>query len=51
VLNRCYAKVNEMAPVMKRLREAKQTPKQAQEAGTLSDAEMKNIEEMNDLVS
>jgi acyl-CoA dehydrogenase len=51
VLNRCYAKVNEMAPVMKRLREAKQTPQQAQEAGTLSDAEMKDIQEMDDLVS
>ena len=51
VLNRCYAKVNEMAPVMKRLREAKKTPQQAQVAGILSDAEMKDIEEMNDLVS
>ncbi len=51
VLNRCYAKVTEMAPLMKRLREAKKTPQQAQEAGTLSDAEMKDIQEMNDLVS
>lgn len=50
-LNRCYAKVIEMAPVMNRLRKANKTPQQAQDAGMLSDAEMKDIEEMNDLVS
>ena len=51
VLNQCYAKVIEMAPVMKRLREAKKTPTEALEAGILSDAEMKDIREMNDLVA
>ncbi len=50
-LNRCYAKVTQMEPTMKRLREAEKTPKEALEAGILSDAEIKNIQEMNDLVS
>lgn len=51
VLNRCYAKVVEMAPIMKRLRETEKTPQQALEAGILSEAEMKDIDKMNDLVS
>jgi acyl-CoA dehydrogenase len=51
VLNRCYAKVTEMEPVMKRLREAWTTPQQALEAGILSAAEMTQIEEMNALIA
>ena len=51
VLNRCYAKVTQMEPVMKRLRDAKKTPKEALAAGILSDTEMNNIAEMNDLVA
>jgi acyl-CoA dehydrogenase len=50
VLNICYAKVNEMAPVMKRLRDASKTPQEALAGGILSDAEMAGIEEMNALV-
>ncbi|RKF17006.1 acyl-CoA dehydrogenase [Roseovarius spongiae] len=50
-LNRCFAKVVEMAPVMKRLREARKSPQEALEAGLLSDAEMTRIEEMNALVA
>ncbi|MDD9726957.1 acyl-CoA dehydrogenase [Roseovarius sp. SK2] len=50
VLNECYAKVTQMAPVMKRLRDAKKTPQEALEAGILSDAEMADIEEMSRLV-
>ncbi|MCX7561234.1 acyl-CoA dehydrogenase [Sulfitobacter sp. F26204] len=51
LLNRCYAKVTAMEPVTKRLRDAKKTPQQALEAGILSDAEMKDINEMNELIS
>lgn len=51
VLNRCYAKVAQMEPVMKRLRAARKTPAEALAAGILSDAEMKDIQEMDDLVS
>lgn len=51
VLNRCYAKVVELAPIMKRLRETEKTPQQALEVGILSEAEMKDIDKMNDLVS
>jgi acyl-CoA dehydrogenase len=51
VLNRCYAKVTEMAPTMKRLRESDKTPQEALQAGILSEAEMEDIEKMNDLVS
>ena len=51
LLNRCYDKVNEMAPVMKRLREAKKTPQEALEAGILSDAELLEVEEMKALVA
>ena len=40
LLNACYAKVIEMAPVMKRLRDARKTPQEALEAGIVSDAEM-----------
>ncbi|KIN70568.1 Acyl-CoA dehydrogenase [Sulfitobacter noctilucae] len=50
VLNECYAKVTEMAPVMKRLREAKMTPQQALEAGILSNTEMADIKTMQKLV-
>lgn len=51
VLNECFAKVTQLAPLMKRLREGGKTPQEALEAGILSDAEMTNIEEMNRLVS
>ena len=51
VLNRCYAKVTEMAPVMKRLRDADKTPAEALQAGILSATEMSDIAEMNDLVA
>lgn len=50
-LNQCYAKVVEMEPVLKRLREAKKTPQEALEAGLLDDAEWANLNEMNELVS
>ncbi len=50
-LNTCYAKVVELAPIMKRLRDAKQTPQQARDAGTLTKGEWEQIEEMNALVS
>ena len=51
LLNDCYAKVNEMAPVMKRLRDARKTPQEGLDAGIVSDAEMKDITEMSDLVA
>ncbi|HBB83071.1 MAG TPA: acyl-CoA dehydrogenase [Sulfitobacter sp.] len=51
LLNRCYAKVIEMEPVMKRLRDAKKTPTEAQQAGILSDSEMADLTAMNELVS
>ncbi|MFP7571675.1 acyl-CoA dehydrogenase [Marivita sp. S2033] len=51
VLKECYAKVVEMAPVMKRLREARKTPDDAREAGILSDAEWRDIKKMNELVA
>lgn len=50
VLNECYAKVVEMAPVMKRLRDAGKTPQEARDAGILSDAEMIDIQTMRKLV-
>jgi len=50
ILNECYAKVVEMAPVMKRLREARKSPQDALEAGILSDAEMADVSAMQDLV-
>lgn len=50
VLDECYAKVIEMAPVMKRLREAGKTPEEALEAGILGEAEMAEIEEMSRMV-
>ncbi|MDR6266976.1 acyl-CoA dehydrogenase [Roseobacter sp. N2S] len=50
VLNSCYAKVVEMAPVMKRLRDAGKTPQQALTAGILSDAELSEIHAMQTLV-
>ena len=51
LLNRCYVKVVEMEPVMKRLRDAKKTPLEAREAGLISDAEMTKLAALNDLVS
>ncbi len=51
VLNDCYAKVIEHAPVMKRLRDARKTPQEGLEAGILSAAEMAEIDEMDDLVA
>ncbi len=51
VLNTCYAKVVELAPVMKRLRDAGKTPQQGLEAGILSEAEMVMIDEMNRLTA
>ncbi|WP_322867971.1 acyl-CoA dehydrogenase [Aquicoccus sp. G2-2] len=51
LLNRCYGKVIEMAPVMKRLREAKKAPQEALNAGILSDAELSDINDMNALVA
>ncbi len=50
VLNDCYAKVIDMAPVMKRLRDAKKSPEEALEAGLLDDAEWANLKEMKSLV-
>lgn len=50
VLNQCYAKVVEMAPVMKRLRDARKTPQEALEAGILSEAELAEIAAMQALV-
>jgi acyl-CoA dehydrogenase len=50
VLNQCYAKVIEMVPVMKRLREERKTPEEALEAGLLDDAEWANLNEMKALV-
>ncbi|WP_299558900.1 acyl-CoA dehydrogenase [uncultured Sulfitobacter sp.] len=50
VLNECYAKVIELAPVMKRLRDARKTPQQALKSGILSDAEMAEISTMQKLV-
>lgn len=50
VLNECYAKVVEMAPVMKRLRDARKTPQDALEAGILSEAELAEIAAMQALV-
>lgn len=50
-LNACYAKVAELAPVMKRLREAGQTPQEAHAAGSISVDELAQIEEMNALVA
>lgn len=51
LLNECYDKVNAMAPVMKRLRDARKTPQQGLEAGIVSAAEMDDIAAMNDLVA
>jgi len=50
VLNQCYAAVTRMAPVVKRLRDAKKTPDEAHAAGILNDAELSDLKEMNDLV-
>ncbi len=51
LLNECYAEVNAMAPVMRRLRDARKPPQQGLEAGILSDAEMQQITAMQDLVA
>ncbi|WP_281984904.1 acyl-CoA dehydrogenase [Thalassorhabdomicrobium marinisediminis] len=50
LLNACFAKVSELAPVMKRLREARKTPQEALDAGLLSEADFARIEEMQTLV-
>ncbi len=50
VLNECFAKVTEMAPVMKRLRDAETSAKEALKAGIISKAEMADIEEMTKLI-
>ncbi|QQA44296.1 acyl-CoA dehydrogenase [Pelagovum pacificum] len=49
LLDACFAKVTEMAPVMKRLREADKAPEEALELGLLSEAEMDGIEVMQRL--
>ncbi len=49
LLDACFAKVTEMAPVMKRLREVGKTPQEALDAGILSEAEMDGIKEMTRL--
>jgi acyl-CoA dehydrogenase len=51
LLNDCYAQVDAMAPAMKRLRAAGKTPQEGLEAGILSNAEMQQIETMQDLVA
>ncbi|MFX0545887.1 acyl-CoA dehydrogenase [Roseovarius sp. S1116L3] len=51
LLDQCYARVNAMAPVMKRLRDARKTPQEGREAGLVSEAELAQITEMNDLVA
>lgn len=51
VLNQCYAKVVELAPVMKRLRDARMPPWEAVEAGILSEPELAEIEAMQALVN
>ena len=51
VLNQCYAKVVELAPVMKRLRDAGMPPREAVEAGILSEPELAEIEAMQALVN
>jgi acyl-CoA dehydrogenase len=43
--------VVEMAPVMKRLRDAGKTPAEAAKAGILSDAEHAKLDEMNTLIA
>ena len=51
LLNQCYARVTDMAPVMKRLRDARKTPEEGREAGVVTGAELDDIREMNDLVA
>jgi len=51
LLNQCYGRVNAVAPVMKRLRDAHKTPEEGLETGTINDAEMKDITETSDLVA
>ncbi|MDN5787111.1 acyl-CoA dehydrogenase [Pseudorhodobacter sp.] len=51
LLNRCYARVTALAPLMKRLRDAKMTPQQGFEAGIASQADLAAIDEMSELVS
>ncbi|MGR3466714.1 MAG: acyl-CoA dehydrogenase [Shimia sp.] len=50
VLNEAYAKVIEMEPVRKRLREAKQSPDEGLTAGTIDQAERDALAEMEKLV-
>ena len=51
LLNHCYARVNAMAPAMKRLRDARKTPAEGLKSGIVSADEMKAIDEMADLVA
>lgn len=51
LLNECYAQVTALAPVMKRLRDARKTPQEAREAGLITDTDLTRIDEMNDLVA
>jgi acyl-CoA dehydrogenase len=51
LLNRCYAAVNEAAPLMKKLRDLDKTPEEAHEAGVVSDADIEQLNEMNALVA
>jgi acyl-CoA dehydrogenase len=50
-LNAAWAKVTELAPVLKLLRDARQTPGQALEAGKITEAEAQSLAEMDKLVS
>ena len=51
LLDECYAAVNEMAPVMARLRAARKTPEEGLSAGILTAADLARIEAMQDLVA
>ncbi|MFD0859585.1 acyl-CoA dehydrogenase [Roseovarius aquimarinus] len=51
LLNRCYDMVNDMAPVMKRLRDARKTPEDAREANLISAAELERVREMQEVVA
>lgn len=50
LLNDCYDAVMDTAPLMKRLREADQTPDEALEHGTISQEDRDRIAKMEDLV-
>jgi acyl-CoA dehydrogenase len=50
LLNECYGAVTDTAPLMKRLREADQTPDEGLERGTISQEDRDRIAKMEDLV-